>query len=455
MVRLKIVKSLNHSVFNKAIMKSPVHYAALTALLILCSTSSLFSQTVIHAGKLINGHDGQVHNEMTIVVEDGKVKSIEDGYVDPDRFGDEDSVTAIDLKEHTVMPGLMDMHTHLMMQHHKKVYSDKFFMNEADFALRSTTYARKTLMAGFTTVRELGDNGTNGVSLRKAIDNGWIPGPRIFTAGKSLATTGGHADPTNGTKGVFKRDGGPVDGVVNGVDDARKAVRQRYKDGADLIKLTATGGVLSLAVNGQNPQFTKDELEAIVEIANDYEMTVAVHAHGTEGMKRAVLAGVDSIEHGTYMTPEVMRLMKERGTYYVPTLMAGDWVAEKAKEDDYFPAVVRPKAAAIGPVILKTFAKAHAAGVKIAFGTDSGVSPHGDNAREFELMVAAGMTPMQAIQSATLEASKLLKVDDRLGTLEATKIADIIAVIGDPIDNISLMKKVAFVMKEGQVFKNE
>ncbi len=455
MVRLKIVKSLNHSVFNKAIMKSPVHYAALTALLILCSTSSLFSQTVIHAGKLINGHDGQVHNEMTIVVEDGKVKSIEDGYVDPDRFGDEDSVTAIDLKEHTVMPGLMDMHTHLMMQHHKKVYSDKFFMNEADFALRSTTYARKTLMAGFTTVRELGDNGTNGVSLRKAIDNGWIPGPRIFTAGKSLATTGGHADPTNGTKGVFKRDGGPVDGVVNGVDDARKAVRQRYKDGADLIKLTATGGVLSLAVNGQNPQFTKDELEAIVEIANDYEMTVAVHAHGTEGMKRAVLAGVDSIEHGTYMTPEVMRLMKERGTYYVPTLMAGDWVAEKAKEDDYFPAVVRPKAAAIGPVILKTFAKAHAAGVKIAFGTDSGVSPHGDNAREFELMVAAGMTPMQAIQSATLEASKLLKVDDRLGTLEATKIADIIAVKGDPIDNISLMKKVAFVMKEGQVFKNE
>ena len=421
---------------------------------LLASSLSLHAQTVIHAGKLINGYDGKLHSQMTIVVEDGKVKSIENGFADPEKFGDADALTVIDLREHTVMPGLMDMHTHLMMQHHKKVYSDQFFMNDADFALRSTTYAKKTLMAGFTTVRELGDNGTNSVSLRKAIDKGWIVGPRIFTAGKSLATTGGHADPTNGMKGSFKRDGTPVNGVVNGVDDARKAVRQRYKDGADLIKLTATGGVLSLAVNGQNPQFTKDELEAIVEIASDYEMTVAVHAHGTEGMKRAVLAGVDSIEHGTYMTTEVMDLMKERGTYYVPTLMAGDWVANKSKEDDYFPAVVRPKAAAIGPLIMKTFARAHAAGVKIAFGTDSGVSPHGDNAREFELMVAGGMSPMQAIQAATLEASRLLKIEDRLGTLEDGKIADIIAVKGDPIKNISRMKKVSFVMKEGIVFKD-
>ena len=423
--------------------------------LLLFFTLGIEAQTVIHAGKLITGHDGKLHTEKTVVVEDGKVKSIEDGFVDPGNFGDKDSVIAIDLKQHTVMPGLMDMRTHLMMQHHKKVYSDKFFMNDADFALRSTTYAKKTLMAGFTSVRELGDNGTNSVSLRKAIESGWIVGPRIFTAGKSIATTGGHADPTNGMKGSFKRDGTPVDGVINGPDDARKAVRQRYKDGADLIKLTATGGVLSLAVNGQNPQFTSDELDAIVEIAKDYEMTVAVHAHGTEGMKRAVIAGVDSIEHGTYMTPEVMGLMKERGTYYVPTLMAGDWVAMKSREDDYFPAVVRPKAAAIGPVIMRTFAAAHAAGVKIAFGTDSGVSPHGDNAREFELMVAGGMTPMQAIQAATLEASKLLKVDDRLGTLEPGKLADMVAVKGDPIENISLMKKIAFVMKGGEVFKQE
>ena len=418
----------------------------------LALATDLPGQTLIHAGKLIDGIKDQIQSEMSIVIKDGKIESIEKGYSDPKDVG-EDSVKVIDLKDHTVMPGLMDMHTHLMMQHHKKVYSDKFFLNEADFALRSTVYAKRTLMAGFTTVRDLGDNGTNSVSLRKAIDEGWIVGPRIFTSGKSLATTGGHADPTNGTKGQFKEDAGPVRGVINGSDDARKAVRQRYKDGADLIKLTATGGVLSLATSGQNPQFTKEEIDTIVATAKDYEMTVAVHAHGTEGMKRAVLAGVDSIEHGTYMTDEVMRLMRERGTYYVPALMAGDWVAKKAKEADYFPAVVRPKAAAIGPVIMKTFAKAHAAGVKIAFGTDSGVSPHGKNAREFELMVAGGMTPMQAIQAATIEAAKLLKADDRLGSLEAGKLADLVAVKGDPVKNISLLKKIGFVMKEGVVFK--
>ena len=353
------------------------------------------------------------------------------------------------------MPGLMDMHTHLMMQHHKKVYSDKFFMNESDFALRSTVYAKRTLMAGFTTVRDLGDNGINSVSLRKAIDEGWIVGPRIFTAGKSLATTGGHADPTNGQKGIFKQDAGPILGVVNGVADARKAVRQRYKDGADLIKLTATGGVLSLAASGQNPQFTKEELEMIVQIAKDYEMTVAVHAHGAEGMKRAVLAGVDSIEHGTFMTPEIMRLMKERGTYLVPTISAGIWVGEKAEEEDYFPAVVRPKAREIGPVILKTFARAYKAGVPIAFGTDSGVSPHGDNAREFELMVVGGMTPMEAIQSATVQAAKLLKIDDRLGTIEQGMVADIVAVKGDPLDDIKIMRDIRFVMKNGVVYKTD
>ena len=250
-----------------------------------------------------------------------------------------------------------------------------------------------------------------------------------------MATTGGHADPTNGLRGEFRRDAGPDDGVINSPEEARRAVRRRYKDGADLIKLTATGGVLSLASSGDNPQFTAEELRAVVEAARDYEFTVAVHAHGTEGMKRAVLAGVTSIEHGTYMTDEVMELMKQRGTYLVPTLMAGAFVAEKAKEPGYFPAVVRPKAAAIGPVMQSTFARAYVAGVKIAFGTDSGVSPHGDNAKEFELMVAGGMPPMTAIQSATLEAAKLLRIEDRLGTLEQGKIADLVAVPGQsPIE---------------------
>lgn len=420
-----------------------------TMICLLIAINSARAATVIHAGRLITGHDGKLHTDMTVVVSDGKIDVIEKGFRDAES-GD----VLINLRQYTVTPGWMDMHTHLMSQHHRKVYSDRFFMNHADYALRSTVYAKRTLMAGFTTVRDLGDNGVNSVSLRKAIDEGWIVGPRIFTSGKSLATTGGHADPTNGLKGDYRRDADPVDGVVNGIDDARKAVRQRYKDGADLIKLTATGGVLSLAANGQNPQFTMDELKAIVETARDYGMTVAVHAHGTEGMKRAVLAGVDSIEHGTFMTDEVMKLMKERGTYLVPTISAGIWVAEKAQDGDYFPAIVRPKAAAIGPVARQMFARAVKANVKIAFGTDSGVSVHGENAQEFEWMVEGGMSPMKAIQSATLEAARLLKIDDRLGTLEVGKIADLVAVKGNPLDDIRATRDVVFVMKEGVTYRS-
>jgi imidazolonepropionase-like amidohydrolase len=404
--------------------------------------------TIIHAGRLIDGRSEQPRTQISIVVEDGKFAKITAGYVQPAA-----SDTLIDLKEHTVLPGLMDMHTHLQSQHSKESYTERFFMDQADYALRSTLHARRTLMAGFTTVRDLGDNGVNAIALRKAIDQGWVPGPRIFTAGKSLATTGGHADPSNALRGDYRRDPGPLEGVINGADDARKAVRQRYKDGADLIKLTATGGVLSLAASGQNPQFTEEELRAVVATAKDYGMIVAVHAHGTEGIRRAILAGVDSIEHGTFMTDDVIELMKQKGTYWVPTNMAGEWVAKQAEVPGYFPEIVRPKAAAIGPAIRETFKKAQAAGVKIAFGTDSGVSPHGDNAREFELMVEGGMPPMKAIQAATLQAAKLLRIDDRLGTIEPAKIADVVAVKGDPLANISAMRDVVFVMKAGAVYK--
>ncbi len=408
----------------------------------------LEGSTLIHAGRLIDGRSDEMQSEVTLVIDDGRITNVVSGYVKPS-----DGDKLIDLSKQTVLPGLMDMHTHLMGQHSKDSYTEKFFMEESDYALRSTMFARATLMAGFTTVRDLGDNGINSVSLRKAINEGWIIGPRIYTAGKSIATTGGHADPTNGLKGDYRRDAGPVEGVINGADDARKAVRQRYKDGADLIKLTATGGVLSLAASGQNPQFTDEELRAIVETAKDYNMVVTVHAHGAEGMKRAVLAGVNSVEHGTYMTDEIMELMKERGTYWVPTNMAGEWVAKKAEEPGYFPEIVRPKAAAIGPAIRQTFSAAYKAGVKIAFGTDSGVSPHGENAHEFELMVEGGMPAMKAIQSATLEGSRLLRVEDRLGTLEVGKLADVIAVEGDPLHDISAMRSVVFVMKEGQIYK--
>lgn len=418
---------------------------------ICCSllTTAAHAATLIHAGRLIDGRSNQPQTEMTIVIEDGRIASVASGYIKP-AAGDK----LIDLREYTVLPGLMDMHTHLMSQHSKDSYSERFFMDQADYALRSTVYARVTLMAGFTTVRDLGDNGVNSIALRKAIDQGWVPGPRIFTAGKALATSGGHADPTNALRGDYRRDPGPLEGVINGPDDAKKAVRQRYKDGADLIKLTATGGVLSLAASGQNPQFTDEELRAVVATAKDYGMIVAVHAHGTEGIKRAVLAGVDSIEHGTFMDDEVIQLMREKGTYWVPTNMAGEWVAKKAEEKGYFPEIVRPKAAAIGPQIRVTFRKAYAAGVKIAFGTDSGVSPHGENAHEFELMVEGGMPPMEAIQSATLTAAKLLRIDDRLGTIEAKKIADMVAIKGDPLEDIAVMRQVAFVMKEGVVFKS-
>lgn len=404
--------------------------------------------TLIHAGKLIDGTSSAARQRVTLVVENGRIARVVDGFAEPGA-GD----TRVDLSQHTVMPGLMDMHTHLSSEQSKDAYSERFRLNTADYTLRSVVYAERTLMAGFTTVRNLGDDGTITVALRNAINAGMLRGPRIFTAGKSLATTGGHADPTNGWRADLMGDPGPAEGVLNGPDDARKAVRQRYKEGADLIKLTATGGVLSLAKSGLNPQFNDEELRAVVETARDYGFTVAVHAHGAEGMKRAVLAGVTSIEHGTMMTDEVMSLMKKHGTYYVPTIMAGVFVAEKSKEEGYFPEIVRPKAASIGSLIQDTFARAYKAGVKIAFGTDSGVSAHGDNAREFELMVQGGMPAMQAIQAATMEGARLLRMDKDLGSIEAGKIADIVAVPGDPLADIAVMRQVAFVMKEGKIYR--
>ena len=249
-------------------------------------------------------------------------------------------------------------------------------------------------------------------------------------------------------------DPGPAEGVVNGIAEARKAVRQRYKNGADLIKITATGGVLSVAKNGENPQFQEDEIRAIVETAADYGMHVAAHAHGAGGMKRAVRAGVRSIEHGTLMDEETMALMKEKGTYYIPTISAGEFVAEKAEIDGYYPDIVRPKAKKIGPQIKETFQKAYDAGVSIAFGTDSGVSYHGDNAKEFAYMVEAGMSEIEAIISATMTAAELLEISNTLGTIEKDKLADIIAVEGDPIENIAALESVVFVMKNGVIYKN-
>jgi imidazolonepropionase-like amidohydrolase len=291
------------------------------------------------------------------------------------------------------------------------------------------------------------------IALRQAIQQGLIVGPRIFTSGKTIATTGGHGDPTNGMAKADYSPPSPEDGVIDSPEEAIKAVRQRYKDGTDGIKITATGGVLSVAKSGENPQFTQDELLAIISTANDYGLWTAAHAHGKEGMKRAVEAGINSIEHGTFMDQEVMELMKAKGTYYVPTIMAGNWVAEKAKIPNFFPSLVRPKAAKIGPQIQSTFAQAYKAGVKIAFGTDSGVSAHGDNWQEFILMTDAGMPNDKALKSATIEPAKLLRMEDVLGQIKPGMLADIIALEENPIVNIDSVQNVIFVMKDGEVFK--
>jgi imidazolonepropionase-like amidohydrolase len=417
---------------------------------ILLISLNVFSQkTYIWCGSLIDGITTDARKDMTIVVEKNKIVTVESGF---SKAGPADKT--IDLKTKTVTPGWIDMHVHLESETNPNKYMETYTYNPADYAFQSVKFADTTLMAGFTTVRDLGGSGVN-ISLRNAINKGLIRGPRVYTAGKSIATTGGHADPTNGYKKELQGDPGPEAGVANGPDECRKAVRQRYKDGSDLIKITATGGVLSVAKSSKNPQFFEDELVAIVQTAKDYGFKVAVHAHGAEGMKRAIRAGVNSIEHGTFMDDEAIALFKQYGTWYVPTITAGKSVADSAKIPGYYPAIVTPKALEVGPLIQNTFGKAYKAGVKIAFGTDAGVYKHGANWLEFGYMIEAGMPPMEAIKSATINAADLLGEKDKLGSIEAGKLADIVAVDGDPLKDSKVFGKIVFVMKDGVVYKNQ
>jgi len=416
---------------------------------VLASTFCQAQRTFIHCGSLIDGKNKELLQQVTIVVDNNKITSIDKGFTKP---GQTDKL--IDLSKKTVMPGLIDMHVHLESETSKDALVKRFTQNEADIAFQSTVYARKTLMAGFTTVRDCGGSGVN-ISLRNAINAGTVIGPRIFTAGKSIASTGGHADPTNGSRKDLMGDPGPKEGVINSAEDARKAVRQRYKDGSDFIKITATGGVLSVAKDGSGPQFTQEEVNAIVETAKDYGMITAAHAHGAEGMKRAVLAGITTIEHGTLMTEEVMDLMKQKGTYHVPTIIAGRSATEYAKIPGYYHPLVVPKAIEIGSKIQENFAKVYKRGVKIAFGTDAGVFPHGDNAKEFGYMVEGGMPAIEALLSAMQVNATILGMGDKVGSIEKGKMADIVAVDEDPTKNIGTMIKVSFVMKDGVVYKNE
>ena len=417
-------------------------------LMFSCSLQLPAQTTIIKAGYLFDAVTGKFMKDRIILIENGRITSI------ADKQGNITADKTIDLSNAWVMPGFMDLHVHLEGESSPASYLEEFTKNEADIAFDAAVYAKRTLLAGFTTVRDLGGSGVN-TSISKAISMGKVEGPRVFSAGKSIATTGGHADPSNGYRSDLEGDPGPREGVINSREEARKAVRQRYKDGAQVIKITATGGVLSLAKSGMAPQFTMDELEGIIEASKDLGMVTAAHAHGAEGMKRAVLAGINSIEHGSMMTEEIMDLMVERGTYYVPTLSAGVFTMEKAEIKGYYPDIVVPKARSVGAQMKGTFAKAYSKGVKIAFGTDSGVSAHGDNAKEFQYMVEAGMKPEDALKSATIEAAKLLRIENELGQLKTGFIADIVAVDKDPLLDIQVLQSISFVMKEGIVYKNK
>jgi len=416
-------------------------------LLIFISSAAIAQKTYIQCGRLIDGNADKPIEQVTIVVEGNLITDIQNGYV---QGGAGDKL--IVLKDKTVMPGLIDCHVHLEDQFSKNTLLEGFTLTDADIAYRAAVNAKKTLMAGFTTVRDLGGTGVN-ISLRKAVERGWVDGPRIITAGRAISASGGHMDPSVGFRDdAFNHKMGPDDGVADGRDELIKAVRLQIKRGSDVIKIASTGGVLDLSENGSGAEFTIDEIKAVVETAKDYGLRVACHAHGAEGIRRAILGGVTSIEHGTFMNEEDMELAKKYGTYLVPTIIAGKSVADSAKIPGYFPPVIARKAMEVGTQIQQNFGKAYKAGVKIAFGTDAGVYAHGKNYLEFGYMVEAGMPPMEAIKAATTNAADLLGISDQTGSISKGKFADIIAVDGDPLQNIKDMKNVSFIMKQGKIY---
>ena len=412
-------------------------------------TTLLTSQvTYLQCGALFDAEKKKFLGPHTILIEGNQITAVKKGHQNPSNSED----ILIDLKSKTIYPGFIDMHVHIEGEYSPDRYLKVFQNNPEDVAYDAAAIARRTLMAGFTAVRDMGGTGVN-IALRNAINNGKIPGPRIFTAGKAIGTTGGHADPTNGFRKDMVGDPGPKEGVINSVDDAKKAVRQRYKNGADWIKITATGGVLSVAKSGQNPQFTEEELAAITQTAADYGFKVAAHAHGDEGMYRAVANGVKTIEHGTLMEERTMELMKAKQAYLVATISAGKFVAKQALKPGAYPEIIVPKALAIGAQIQETFKKAYEFGVPIAFGTDAGVYPHGENANEFIYMNEAGMPIEEALHLATYVNAALLDMGNQLGQIKAGFLADIVATDQKADEEITTLTQVSFVMKNGEVIK--
>lgn len=407
---------------------------------------------VLKAARLFDGKSDSLMKPGLVVVTDGKIAGIGAGAAIPP------GAEVIDLGDATLLPGFIDAHTHLTMMYsedYKQAALDQLQKTVAERALDASVNARITLFSGITTARDVGSADYLDVGLRNAINRGVVPGPRMLVSVHAIGATGGHCDETGWRAGVFGKETGPEDGVINGADQARYAVRLAHKYGATIIKTCATGGVLSLADAVDTPQLTQDELNAIVDEAHALKLKAAAHAHGAEGAKRAIRAGIDSIEHGTFLDDEALDMMKQRGTYYVPTLMAPQGLLEQIQKGLYIPPPILVKAQAAIASVQQTFKKALAKGVKIGMGTDAAVYPHGRNTEEFHQMVDLGMKPAGALKAGTSADADLLGLADKIGALEPGKLADVVAVPGDPLENIRQTEHVFFVMKEGVIYKHE
>lgn len=410
---------------------------------------------IVHCGTLLAVPGKAPQENASVIVKNGRIVEVRTGLIGADALTEAQGskVETIDLSGSFVLPGLIDCHTHITGEMTANSLLRRVQESDADAAINSVVYAKRTLEAGFTTIRNVGSRGDAVFALRDAINSGLVPGPRILAAGAGISPTGGHGDPTHGFRDDLFDTPGAAEGIADGPAACRQAVRTQVKRGADVIKFVATGGVLSVTAAGTEQQFFDDELRAIVDTGHLLGRKVAAHAHGTKGLNAALRAGVDSIEHGSFLDDESISLFNETGAFLVPTLLAGKTVTERAQEPGYFPPAVAEKVKAVGPVIQGAFAKAVRGGVKIAFGTDSGVSEHGRNAEEFALMVEAGMSQMRAIVCATINAAELCGLSDEIGTIEPGKAADIIAVDANPLTDIKALQNVSFVMRNGVVYK--
>jgi imidazolonepropionase-like amidohydrolase len=432
-------------------MITPV-LCVLAILPVMAQQKSAPKSYVLKAARMFDGKSNVVLTPGLVVVSNGKIVGVGASAAVPS------DAQLIDLGDATLLPGFIDAHTHLTMlysEDYARAALDGLRKPIAEMALDASVNARVTLMAGFTTVRDVGSAEYLDAGLRNAINRGVVPGPRMLVAVHAIGATGGHCDETGYREGALGKETGPEVGVVNGADEARRAVRLAHKYGATVIKTCATGGVLSLADAVDTPQLTQAELDALVDEAHALRLKTAAHAHGAEGAKRAIRAGIDSIEHGSFLDDEALDMMNQKGTYYVPTLMAVQGLSEQIAKGVAIPPAIKVKADAAISAVHQTFQKAIAKNVKIGLGTDAAVYPHGRNAEEFHQMVDLGMKPIDALKAGTSNDAELLGLASTIGTLETGKLADVVAVPGDPTQSIRQTEHVFFVMKEGVVYKNE